>query len=415
MTDIETIKNNVWDAMGSDRKPFDGQHFSLFTRGFERFSDQVACLTALRIGNALEAHLADSSNLSDLGDLVRPVFRTIRGKADTLVLDILTAFDADGEPRFMLQVSRATVPCRPDRRDLDAQVTRTRDSLKVRVLETRKFSSGLQGYQDTLLSADISIYEEYVLGSGVLPDGDFHRLAAFSSALALALPHKADQLSGKTAEREIEPLNANFKNLLDADGGLPGPISASVVDEYNAFTAFEISKWAAPTLRELASAQNERDFVWGEKYLNYNDLDDSCFAIPTGVTGRSALFHDNISLINDYRSYIAWVDTSDDGTPSELSVRMIDSAENTYDLIERFIAGEEIDRTMAVSLATPKVQFAKNYRDTDILSTLAFHLKVDHEMFVGGQMASRDDCHVRAFAPETEALDEEDEADIARP
>jgi hypothetical protein len=70
---------------------------------------------------------------------------------------------------------------------------------------------------------------------------------------------------------------------------------------------------------------------------------------------------------------------------------------------------------MAVSLATPKVQFAKNYRDTDILSTLAFHLKVDHEMFVGGQMASRDDCHVRAFAPETEALDEEDEADIARP
>jgi hypothetical protein len=243
------------------------------------------------------------------------------------------------------------------------------------------------------MEASLDYHEEWIIGIGTTLQDDFRSFTAFSDALKTALPHRADQLSGKDERRY--PIDASYKALADADGGLPGPITSAAVDEYFLVTSRHVSDWAARRIQEIVANQTERGFAWGEKYLNFNDLDDSCCAVPTEVEGRSALFHENTSLINDYRSYIAWVDTNEDGTTRSLSVRMISSEENTGQVIDAFRNGDA-SPTLSMDFASREVYLADNYLDTNLLGTFAFYLRVDDKLYVGGEMdgEDREDCNV---------------------
>jgi hypothetical protein len=390
--------------MQHNRKlPFNGERYETsFTSGYRYFAEPMACLVGHRINAAM---FGDETNLGELGEFIRESRRTIMGQPDMEVLEILTDLDADGDPRFMMQVSKA----RENEED-----GKMEEHVSITVLESYKPSSGLRGYQNTIMEASLDYSEKFIIGIGTMLQDDFRSFTAFADALKRALPHRADQLSGKD-ERKY-PIDPSYRALADADGGLPGPVTTAAVEEYFLITSRHVSDWAARRIPEIVATQTERGFVWGEKYLNFNDIDDSCCAIPTQVEGRSALFHENISLINDYRSYIAWVDSNDDGSPASLSVRMISSDENTGQIVDAFRKGEA-SPTLSMDFASRDVFFADNYLDTHLLSTFAFYLGVDDKMYVGGEMYDEDahDLEVHTdfsdfYADDYESDDEDENA-----
>lgn len=382
MTDRTALIASAVARMQHNRKlPFDGERYASFTSGYTYFAEPMACLAGHRINAAI---FGDEMELSNLGELVRESRRTIMGAADTQVLEILTELDADGDPRFMMRVSKSQ-----ETTDDGA----IEENVSIKVLESFKPQSGLRGYQNTIMEAELNYSEKRIIGMGTMMQSDFRAVMAFSDALVRALPHRADQLAGK-GERPYR-IDGSYKALADADGGLPGPITSAAVDEYFLITARHVGYWASGRIPAIVANQIERGFVWGEKYLNFNDIDDSCCAVPTEVEGRSALFHENISLINDYRSYLAWVDTDDAGVPATLSVRMISSEEMTGQVIDAFRRGDA-EPTLSIDFATGEVLLADNYHDTDLLHTFAFYLGVDDRMYVGGEMDGDDagDCNV---------------------
>lgn len=405
MTDGTTLIASAVARMQHNRKlPFDGERYASFTSGYRYFAEPMACLTGHRINAAI---FGDGLEVSNLGELVCESRRTIMGTPDTSVLDILTELDADGDPRFMLQVSKS-------RETVEDGVIE--ENVSIKVLESFKPQSGLRGYQNTIMEAELNYSEKWIIGMGTMMQSDFRAVMAFSDALVRALPHRADQLAGK-GERPYR-IDGSYKALADADGGLPGPITSAAVDEYFLITARHVGDWAARRIPAIVANQIERGFVWGEKYLNFNDIDDSCCAVPTDVEGRSALFHENISLINDYRSYLAWVDTDDAVAPSALSVRMISSEEMTGPVIDAFRRGDA-EPTLSINFTTGEVHLADNYHDTDLLHTFAFYLGVDDRMYVGGEMDGDDarECNVHDDFSEyyTSADDEFDHDDEIEP
>ncbi len=377
MTDHNELIAAAVARMQHNRKlPFNGERYETsFTSGYRYFAEPMACLAGHRISAAI---FGGATKVSNLGELVRESKRTIMGKPNTKVLDILTELDADGDPRFMMQVSKT-------RTKGDDGVME--ENVSIKVLESYKPSSGLRGYQNTVMETSLDYHEKWIIGIGTMLQDDFRSFTAFSDALKRALPHRADELAGK--DERSYPIDPSYKALADADGGLPGRITSAAVDEYFLVTSRHVGDWAARRIPEIVANQTERRFVWGEKYLNFNDIDDSCCAVPTEVEGRSALFHENISLINDYRSYIAWVDTNEDGTTRSLSVRMISSDENTGQVVDSFRRGDA-SPTLSMDFASREVYLADNYLDTNLLGTFAFYLGVDDKMYVGGEMDDED-------------------------
>lgn len=354
--------------------PFDGERYDTsFTHGYRHFGEKVASLVAIQLHAALSSYLKDQSDTASLGSQLRPATRTINGKKMVDVIDVLTMTDADGDPRFMMQISSKSAV-----REGGDNV----EQFELSVLETYKPSSGLVGYQTRIVDSSLHFNDDHISDMSQMYMDSFNSLTEFCSAISQALPQPLQLLSDRKIRMAVDPA---YKDLIDADGGLPGLNSALAVEQYFADTARHVSDWAASRIPSIVENQMTRGFVWGQKYLNFNDLDDSCCAIPTDVPGRYALFHENISLINDYRSYIAWVDTDAEGIPTDLSVHMVHPDDHIGPAVERLVAGN-LDPTLGIEFSTREVTLAANYLETDLLGTFAFYLRVDEKMYVEGEM-----------------------------
>lgn len=378
MTKSKAIIDEAVSRMLHGHKPFKGKHYETsFIGGFTRFSEAIACLTAHRINRVL---FGDDTHPHALGDLIQMTSAQINGEQDAKVLALLTDLDADGEARFSIQVARKItyVDDHPE------------EAVSLAVRERIRGDSG-KVHQRTIMEADLDYSSKYIGTIGTLFHDDFRSFVAFSQSLmAAALCDWVDEDSEKKFY-----MDPSYKSLVNADGGLPGAMTAAAVDEYFADTMREIARWAITRIPDIAANQKDRGFIWGEKYLNFNDIDDSCCAIPSDAPGRSAVFHENISLINEYRAYIAWTDTTSDGEASTLSVRMISSYDNIGAIVDAFQTGD-IEPTLVVEIPSGNVTTAANFHDTDLLGTFAFYLSVDDRMFVEGEMDEddRDDCNV---------------------
>lgn len=127
-----------------------------------------------------------------------------------------------------------------------------------------------------------------------------------------------------------------IRNLLAADGGMPGPVSRAYLSIMHSITFDGHAKWAYSRLGELVAHLNGMGAVWGEAVMEYG-YDSTC-TVPT-PDGSVALFHDNSSTCGDERSYIAKFERDVDGQPSRLSIFPIGQEEQTAPAVEAFIAG----------------------------------------------------------------------------
>lgn len=126
-----------------------------------------------------------------------------------------------------------------------------------------------------------------------------------------------------------------IRDILVADGGMPGPISRAYMSVLHSIVFHGHATWAYSKVDGLVAHLKEQGAVWGDAVLEHG-YDSACI-VPT-ADGSVALFHDNSSTCGDIRSYIAKFDRID-GQPSLLSVFPIGQDEVTSAVVDDFIAG----------------------------------------------------------------------------
>ena len=178
----------------------------------------------------------------------------------------------------------------------------------------------------------------------------------------------------------------DYAELLQADGGIAGGLCRQAAAVIQREVAGKVMGWARKALPEVAAEHRRRGYVWGKKYLEYNDLDDSTFEIPV-ADGRSvAVYHQNISLISDFFGYVAQADLDGAGGVAAISVTAVNrNSDRVRQIAESVAAGTPWKGpTIRHDFTTGTTTFAEAIDSTDILGTFAFYLKVDHEMVCGG-------------------------------
>lgn len=357
------------------RRPakFEGKRYdTAFTFGYHTLGEKVASLVGHRIAAALAPYLDNPEDDSVLGDMLRKATRTVIGTQDVDVIDVCTDMLGDDNPRFMMTISKDN----EDRGDRGLI-----ENVSIKVLEA-DIRTEMSGYQNTILEASLSSYPEYVIGTGGVFQSDFRSLVDFCEAITTALPDRAPQLSGEGESKMF--VDPEYMALIASDGGLPGRNTMAAVDTYFENAARLVLDWAAKKVLSVVENQKERGFVWGRKFLNFNDLDNSCSAVDTDVPGRAALFHQNISLINPYNTSIAWVDT-DDGEPTTICVHMVHYSDSVGAAVSMLQAGT-LEPTVTFDLRTRELIKADNFAETELVSMFSTYLSIDDRMFVEGEM-----------------------------
>lgn len=162
-------------------------------------------------------------------------------------------------------------------------------------------------------------------------------------------------------------------------------------------------EWARSALPEVARSFAKRGLIWGSRYLNYNDLDDSACALPLGE-GRLGVFHENTSLISPFRAFTAVAVLDPDGEVARIEVTALESG---VDSIPAHVAALAEGRPSKAPVYVHRVKDGSTTcltspDPTDMLGTFSFHLNCDLEMVRGMQEGGEELDDFSAFAYEGE-------------
>ncbi len=94
--------------------------------------------------------------------------------------------------------------------------------------------------------------------------------------------------------------------MVRADGGFPGATCREHLERLREEAVSGMMLAAARELPDLAQMQKAAGYVWGTRYLAYDDTDKRACAVS--VPGAVACFHENIDLIDDRVSWIVAVE-----------------------------------------------------------------------------------------------------------
>jgi hypothetical protein len=189
--------------------------------------------------------------------------------------------------------------------------------------------------------------------------------------------------------------------LIDRDGGLPGRLCREAAGAIIEGGSARICDYIASVLPEIVTSATARGIVWGEAFLEYNDLDNNVTAIPTEVPGRSALYHRNTSLIFDHNAFVVWADHDSDGRLVELSAVALQPGDDrlraTVAAIVAGVAPEDeipLRYRPALDVFEHEAFFA-----TGMLPSMGHYVAYDFEEMVEGHMdKSKDSKIVTDFA-----------------
>ncbi len=144
------------------------------------------------------------------------------------------------------------------------------------------------------------------------PDDELAILAALD-ALSPHLPAGDGSLSANasldfTAEAE----------MVRADGGFPGATCREYLDALRNEVVRGMMAGAVHAVAATAVLQEKAGYVWGARYLAYDDTDKRSCRVP--VERAVACFHSNVDLIDDHAAWIVGAEPGADGAPARLSV-----------------------------------------------------------------------------------------------
>lgn len=182
--------------------------------------------------------------------------------------------------------------------------------------------------------------------------------------------------------------NNALPEIIHEDGGLAGELALETVCHYQHALAKGIMRWARKTLLDTYRMCVERDLVWKKSYMNYNDLDDSSFAITIKDSSKIAMFHENISLICDHSAWVSVGNLSEDGTITKIELYPLHRiTDRTLDFVKK-VASNQIDRSPAASydFVEDRLFTATSIDTTEVIDNFSFYLYHDHELVVEGNL-----------------------------
>ncbi|WP_315921460.1 hypothetical protein [Mesorhizobium sp. SP-1A] len=138
--------------------------------------------------------------------------------------------------------------------------------------------------------------------------------------------------------------NSGALDVLNADGGLPGPLTLYTLNLARTELSEKVLPWLADKSDKVYAALKERGMIWGEKMMLYNDLDDHVFVVPTSNPSQQAHLHENTSLISDYSAHIILTRKNEAGQNTDIKIYPIDRYKDFLPKIMEAINNDTFDR-----------------------------------------------------------------------
>lgn len=151
-----------------------------------------------------------------------------------------------------------------------------------------------------ILAADFHVVEDKSIVGATCHPGREQALFAFLDRIRPLMPQEVVPFT-----RDSLPITTRLSDevrLVEADGGLPGPICSELVLGMYGIMARSVLTEAAAKLPTLARVQQESGYVWGSKFLTYEDFDRRACAVP--IEGHVAAFHMDVDLCTDRNSFL---------------------------------------------------------------------------------------------------------------
>ncbi|MNU31174.1 hypothetical protein D3C71_196920 [compost metagenome] len=245
-------------------------------------------------------------------------------------------------------------------------------------------------------------------------DGDIHskgfcrvenysRFMDFMDGIRHAMePYLRDMVSPfepmKDGELRMSALmSISQQYLIDRDGKLPGRLCREAGKAIISGASATICDYIAATLPEIVASATARGIVWGQAFLEYNDLDNNVTAIPTEMPGRSALYHRNTSLIFDHNAFVVWTDHDSDGRLVELSAAALLPGDDRLRETVAAVASGEIPDDVVLMCYRPADRLFENesFFATGLMQSMAHYVSYDFEEIVDGRMDASDDAAIK--------------------
>jgi hypothetical protein len=116
------------------------------------------------------------------------------------------------------------------------------------------------------------------------------------------------------------------KELLEADGGLPGRLCQARHAFVMARACYHVGNWMRERLVPLAEGLRDVGAVWGKAVQSYNDGDYFC-AVVDFADGSVGLFSDNAATGSEQHAYVARIRTDWDSVGT-VEVHLFDNDED---------------------------------------------------------------------------------------
>lgn len=256
-------------------------------------------------------------------------------------------------------------------------------------------------------------YGAHKVGTARLPQfKKFVEVMSMAKPILAASPYTLPEIPEGAESQSIE-----FRHLpiLEIDGGLAGDLSLRAARLVQVSNFEKIFDWAKDALPAVYQAEVNRGFIWNQKYLEWNDLDNRSCAIVTG-DDRIAVFHQDISLSAKNCTYIASAKLVD-GEVTNIEVYGFDrSAVSIYQVVEEFSTGKlEATPVASYDFLTRKGHIPGGIEETGVFASFAVRLHFDHELFVGGEMDGderKEDSEAKTDFVENFTLETSDEDEV---
>lgn len=245
-------------------------------------------------------------------------------------------------------------------------------------------------------------------------DGDIHskgfcrvenysRFMDFMDGIRHAMePYLRDMVSPfdpmKDGELRMSALmSISQQYLIDRDGKLPGRLCREAGRAIISGASARICDYIAATLPEIVASATARGIVWGQAFLEYNDLDNNATVIPTEVPSRSALYHRNTSLIFDHNAFVVWTDHDSDGRLVELSAAaLLPGDDRLRETVAAVASGEMPDDAVLMCYRPADKLFEnESFFATGLMQSMAHYISYDFEEIVDGRMNDSKDSAIR--------------------
>jgi hypothetical protein len=209
--------------------------------------------------------------------------------------------------------------------------------------------------------------------------------------------------------------NFDSVDVLNADGGLPGPLSAYTLEHMQKAVARKILPLLANKSDKVYKALNDRDMTWGKKLLRYNDHDDHVFIIPTLTPLQRAYYHENVALCSNYSAHIIMTSINDDGLNTDIKIYAIDRGRDFLPDIVQSIENDdgEFSPMIHFDLATNSMAYFSD-ECPDLLDMAVFGNNCDLDIIDEGEVdnqANHSTDFDRYFGKYDDDFDEDDEQD----